>query len=137
MTLAEHREDVVFRDFEIGDVVTVRLPLHRPEGHEQEGYRPAIVVGVPELAGEPRFGVLIVAPLTSDRDQDWARGNRLLYPRITEGTANLRVSSICPLDQIRSLARRRVVRRRGRLSSEEFSPVLRGLLALFGQALSD
>lgn len=41
---------------EIGDVVSALFPL-QPGGREQEGYRPAMVVGLPELAGTPRFGV--------------------------------------------------------------------------------
>ena len=30
-----------------GDVVFVNLPSHNPKGHEQEGRRPAVIVGVP------------------------------------------------------------------------------------------
>lgn len=52
---------------EIGDVVSALFPMHHPGGREQEGYRPAVVVGLPEFAGTPRFGVLIVAPMTTDR----------------------------------------------------------------------
>jgi mRNA interferase MazF len=45
-----------------GDVLVVALPSHEPKGHEQEGYRPAIVVGVPK--GEVRYPVVIAIPLT-------------------------------------------------------------------------
>lgn len=54
---------------EIGNVVSALFPLYRPGGREQERYRPAVVVGLPEFAGTPRFGVLIVAPMTTDRDR--------------------------------------------------------------------
>ena len=35
------------RPLKIGDVVTARFPEQNPQGREQEGYRPAIVVGLP------------------------------------------------------------------------------------------
>ncbi len=33
------------RSLKIGDIVTVSFPQQNPQGREQEGYRPAIVVG--------------------------------------------------------------------------------------------
>lgn len=117
---------------EIGDVVSALFPLHRPGGREQEGYRPAVVVGLPELAGTPRFGVLIVAPMTTDRGQEWVEQSPELYPRYPSGTANLRSASVCLLDQVRSLDVDRVRRYRGTLSSEEYSPIHNGLAKVFG-----
>jgi mRNA interferase MazF len=55
-----------------GDVVSAFFPEHIPGGHEQQGLRPA-VVGVPERLGEPRFEVLVVVPMTTDRDQEWSK----------------------------------------------------------------
>ena len=49
-----------------GSVVTALFPEHRPSAHEQEGYRPAVVVGLPALAGTPHFESVIVAPFTTD-----------------------------------------------------------------------
>jgi len=46
-----------------GDVVFVNLPSHNPKGHEQEGKRPAVVVGVP--LGDVRYPVVVVVPLTT------------------------------------------------------------------------
>lgn len=46
-----------------GDVLLIALPSHDPKGHEQEGLRPAIVVGIPR--GPVRYPVVIVVPLTS------------------------------------------------------------------------
>ncbi len=46
-----------------GDVLVVRLPLHRPQGHEQEGRRPVVVAAVPR--GTLRYPVVIVIPLTT------------------------------------------------------------------------
>lgn len=52
------------------DVISALLPEHAPGGHEQQGLRPTVVVGVPELLGEPRFEVLVVVPMTTDRDKE-------------------------------------------------------------------
>lgn len=117
---------------EIGDVVSALFPLHRPGGREQEGYRPAVVVGMPELAGTPHFGVLIVAPMTTDRGQAWAKRSPELYPRYAKGTANLKSPSVCLLDQIRALDVGRVRDYRGTLSTEEYGPIRKGLAKMLG-----
>lgn len=41
--------------------------------------RPAVVVGRPERLDDPRFGVLIAAPMTTDRGQEWAERRPTLY----------------------------------------------------------
>lgn len=46
-----------------GDIVTVAFPEQIPQAREQEGYRPAIIVGMPERLGIPRFRLVIVAGL--------------------------------------------------------------------------
>ena len=112
---------------EVGDVVFALFPVHDPAGREQEGRRPAVVVGVPDLLGAPRFGVLIVVPLTTDRGQDWAEESPALYPSLPKGTANLRSDSICLLDQVRALSVQRVSHYRGTLSDEEYGPIRDGL----------
>jgi len=75
------------RELEFGDVVTVAFPQQSPQGREQEGYRPAIVVGIPEKLGVPRFSVLLVVPLTSDKGMTWPDKAPLLYPKFPVGTA--------------------------------------------------
>lgn len=117
---------------EIGDVVSALFPLHQLGGREQEGYRPAMVVGLPELAGTPRFGVLIDAPMTTDRGQKWAKQSPELYPRYPAGTANLRSPSICLLDQSRSLDVVWVRGYRGTLSRDECAPIRNGLTKVLG-----
>jgi hypothetical protein len=37
---------VVWSDLGRGDVILVRLPAHQPSGREQEGQRPAVIVGI-------------------------------------------------------------------------------------------
>ncbi len=121
----------------VGDVVFALFPAQRPGGHEQEGYRPAVVVGLPERLGTSRFGVLIVVPMTADRGQRWARRGPALYPRFSKGTANLKSSSICLLDQVRALDAGRVHRYRGTLSAEQYRPVRDGLRRIFADATGD
>jgi len=121
----------------VGDVVFALFPAHRPGGHEQEGMRPAVVVGLPDRLGEPRFGVLIVAPMTTDRGQEWAGRSPSLYPRLPEGTANLRSPSICLLDQVRTLDASRVRRYRGSLNRDQYQPIRDGLRRIFTDTRED
>lgn len=86
-----------------GDIVTARFPEQNPQGREQEGFRPAIVVGFPNRLGTPRFRLIIVIPITTDRGQAWAIASPDLYPRFTAGTGGLRQPSIALLDQVRVL----------------------------------
>jgi mRNA interferase MazF len=62
----------------VGDVVIARFPTQNPRGREQEGIRPALVIGVPQKLGIPRFPLIIVAPMTSDRNQIWAAASPTL-----------------------------------------------------------
>ena len=110
-----------------GDVITALFPVHVPGGREQQGYRPAVVVGVPERLGVPRFEVLLVVPMTTDRGQQWTERSPGLYPRLEKGTANLRSSSICLLDQIRAIGAERVRGYRGTLDAEQYGPIHDGL----------
>lgn len=90
-----------------------------------------MVVGLPELLGAPRFGVLIVAPMTTDRGQRWAESSPALYPRFPGGTANLESPSICLLDQVRALDAGRVRRYSGTLSNDQYQPIRDGLRRIF------
>jgi mRNA interferase MazF len=110
-----------------GDVISALFPMHVPGGREQQGYRPAVVVGIPECLGVPRFEVLIVVPITADRDQQWSERSPALYPRLEKGTANLRSSSICLLDQVRAIGAERVRGYRGTLEAEKYHPIHNGL----------
>jgi mRNA interferase MazF len=111
----------------VGDVISALFPEHVPGGREQQGYRPAVVVGIPERLGLPRFEVLIVVPMTADRGQRWSERSPALYPRLEKNTANLRSPSICLLDQIRSIGAERVRGYRGTLDAEKYRPIHDGL----------
>jgi mRNA interferase MazF len=110
-----------------GDVISALFPVHVPGGREQQGYRPAVVVGVPERLDIPRFEVIIVVPMTTDRGQDWLERSPALYPRLEKGTANLRSPSICLLDQVRSIGAERIRGYRGTLDAEQYRPIHDGL----------
>lgn len=104
------------RLLQFGDVVTVRFPQQNPQGREQEGYRPAIVVGFPIRLGVPRFQLIIVIPMTTNHGQAWVIASPDLYPRLSAGVARLRLPSIALLDQVRAIDVNRIVEYRGKLT---------------------
>ncbi|MEX2535440.1 MAG: type II toxin-antitoxin system PemK/MazF family toxin [Trueperaceae bacterium] len=109
----------------VGDVVTVLLPERTPQGHEQEGRRPAAVVGLPDRLGPARSSVLVIVPFSRYQSQPWADAAPERYPRFEAGTARLHSPSIALLDQILSVDVRRVERRRGRLTAAQYGPIKR------------
>ncbi|MBD0344169.1 MAG: type II toxin-antitoxin system PemK/MazF family toxin [Coleofasciculus sp. Co-bin14] len=115
------------RSLQFGDIVTARFPQQDPQGREQEGYRPAIVVGLPNQLGVLRFPLIIVIPMTTDRGQAWTLASPDLYPRFVAGIAGLRSPSIALLDQVRALDVNRIVEYRGSLTPEQYAPILSGL----------
>jgi mRNA interferase MazF len=92
------------RGLVIADIVIASFPDHQPPGHEQQGFRPAIVIGLPAQVQSPRYPVLLVVPITSDRGEFWVEKAPKLYPRLKAGAGNLPKDSIALLDQVRSLA---------------------------------
>lgn len=115
-----------------GDIIAALFPEHRPGGREQEGYRPAVVVALPEALGTMRFPLLVVVPLTSDKKQAWASRAPRLYPRLAPGAGGLRRASVVLLDQARSIGVERMYRHLGRLSEEEYEPVRTALQRMLG-----
>jgi mRNA interferase MazF len=118
---------MISRYLQFGDVIVASFPQQNPQGHEQQGYRPCIVVGIPNRLGNPRFDLIVVVPLTSDRGQIWAIDSSDLYPRSFAGTGGLRSPSIVLLDQIRVLNISRIVSYQGSLTPEEYEPILIGI----------
>jgi mRNA interferase MazF len=114
-----------------GDILLIALPSHAPRGHEQEGSRPAVVVGLPERAGEPRYPTVLVAPLTT-QEGAWSRKASRLYPRLRVGAGGLPRQSVVLLDQLRSIDVQRVSRYLGSLTEDEFQPIQAGLTQIFG-----
>lgn len=109
----------------IGDVITARFP-EQQQGREQEGYRPAIVVGIPNFVRQLRFQVIIVVPMTTYKNQSWVDNSPDLYPVFPSGIASLKSPSIALLDQIRAIDARRIINYRGSLTSEQYKPIASG-----------
>ena len=115
-----------------GAVFVADFPEHDPSGHEQEGPRPAVLVGLPTNAGRPRFPVLILAPVTTFREQTWVRDAPHLYPVLRAGAGGLRVHSVALVDQTRALDASRVSRYLGTLNPEDYAPVRAAVRLIFG-----
>ena len=111
----------------VGQIVYVRLAARVPPGHEQEGARPCVLVGDPANAGRPRFGMVLVAPLTTFRGQNWQAASPSLYPVLSSGTAGIAVDSIVLLDQTQAADVARIASLVGVLSPQEYLPIESGL----------
>lgn len=111
------------------DVLLVQLPKRDPKGHEQEGTRPVIVVGLPDTLGKTRFPILVVVPLTTQIGK-WVTVSPKLYPSLEKGQGGLPLRSTALLDQVASLDATRVLRKIGRLSTKEFAPIRLGLKSI-------
>lgn len=112
--------------FQVGEILWAELPHRVPPGHEQIGYRPVVVVGLPEAIQLIPYRVLIVVPLTRTR----LRGP--LFPLIQAGTGGLPADSTALVYQVGALDARRVVGRLGMLSEQELAPIKEGLKRVFG-----
>ncbi len=110
-------------------VLVVALRRHVPGGHEQEGTRPAIVVGVPEHVGTPRFRAIVVVPPTTQAG-DWADRRPALYPRLPAGSGNLPSDSVVLLANLRSVDADPVLRRLGALTEDALAPIRSGINAI-------
>ncbi|ESA36119.1 growth inhibitor [Leptolyngbya sp. Heron Island J] len=51
------------RNLRKGDIVLVAFPIQNPSMHEQQGIRPALIIGIPP--GETRYLLAVVAPMTT------------------------------------------------------------------------
>lgn len=120
------------RTLGLGALLVAAFPEHDPSGREQEGPRPAVLVGLPAHAGRPCFPVLLVAPVTTFRGQDWATAAPGLYPVLTAGMGGLRADSVVLVDQTRALDASRVTRFLGALTPGEYAPIRSGLRLICG-----
>lgn len=112
-----------------GAIFVADFPEHDPSGHEQEGPRPAVLVGLPTNAGRPRFPVLMLAPVTTFRGQAWVTAAPDLYPVLRAGAGGLWVDSVALVDQTRALDASRVSRYLGTLTPKDYAPI-RGAVRL-------
>ena len=111
---------------QLRDVLFINLPQNLPQGSEQTGNRPAVVVGLPARLGQQRFPLLIVVPLTT-RIGAWAQAAPRLYPFFPTGVGGLHYDSVALLDHLRGIDATRVRARMGRMSETEYEPIRQGL----------
>mgnify|MGYP002778793230 CR=1 FL=1 len=116
------------RPLAIGDIITARFPIHTPSGHEQEGLRPALVIGLPDKVATPRFSMVLLAPITTDRNQTWANSD--LYPKLSKEVTGLSSDSIVMLEQVRSLDAQRVGKYVSSLPKVAYEPIARSLATI-------
>jgi mRNA interferase MazF len=109
---------------ERGSVVLVVLDPTR--GHEQLGLRPCVVVSDPEVVASQRYPLVGVVPLTT------RAGEGALCPQIDAAASGLRQASWAPVDQVRSVDKRRVVQLVGRVADDEVAAIERGLMLFLG-----
>ncbi len=115
-----------------GDIVIIQMPQHLPRGTEQEGLRPALIVGIPQILGAPRFPLILVVPLTTDRQQTWSQHSPELYPKLPKGTAGLTADSIVLLDQLRAVSIDRITSYLGTLPPDIYAPIRQAINRMLG-----
>ncbi|MBX3023794.1 type II toxin-antitoxin system PemK/MazF family toxin [bacterium] len=95
-------------------------------GHEQRGTRPCIAVSDPVVNADQRFPMIAVVPVTG------TAGAGALYPALAAGASGLRKSSYALIDQVRSIDKRRIHRRFGRIAPPELAAIDEGLARFLG-----
>ena len=111
----------------IGTVIKAQLPAQG--GAEQEGNRPAVVVGAPWPS---RFPLVVVVPFTSDKGQPWPLVDPALYPYYAAGPSGLTRRSIALVDQVRALDPAGVTAIIGAVTPADLRPIQDGLRRLLG-----
>ena len=112
-----------------GDIFDARLDP--TESSEQAGVRPVVVVSRDAI--NAASSVVIVVPCTTHR------AGRRLYPRqvlVAAPDGGLSTDSVALGEQVRALAKHRLVRRRGALSAQTLARIGRALLITLDLAVS-
>ena len=111
---------------ERGTVVLVALdPI---VGHEQRGTRPCVAISDPVVNADQRFPMIAVVPITG------TAGAGALYPVLAAGDSGLRKPSYALIDQLRSIDKRRIRRRFGRIAPSKLAAIDEGLVLSLGLA---
>jgi mRNA interferase MazF len=104
-----------------GDLYDTRLdPI---EGSEQAGTRPAIIVSRDAI--NTHLSIVVVVPCTTYRPTTRLHPGRILLHAPDGG---LGMDSVALCEQVRTVAKSRLLRRRGTLSPPALAQVERGLL---------
>jgi mRNA interferase MazF len=113
---------------ERGAVVLVELDPAL--GHERRGVRPCVAVSDPSVNADQRFPLIAVVPVTG------TRGEGALYPALAPGASGLMKVSYALVDQLRSIDKRRIRRRYGRVAPVELAAIDEGLTLFLGLGAS-
>lgn len=106
-----------------GDVWMVNL--NPTKGHEQAGYRPAVVVSVNQFNASAA-GLVIVVPTTTTRK------GIVWHVEVVPPEGNLSAVSYIKCEDVRSLSIERLIERRGAVSPQTMAAVSERLQILLG-----
>lgn len=104
----------------------VLVDLDPTIGHEQRGLRPCVIVSAPEVTDDQRFPLVCVISVTG------TPGQGALYPALSPGPSGLRAVSWAPVDQLRSIDKRRLRRVFGVVARPELEAIDTGLCLFLG-----
>ncbi|MFN4252554.1 type II toxin-antitoxin system PemK/MazF family toxin [Deinococcus sp.] len=100
-------------------MLEVDFAAQHPSGNEQSGFRPAIIVAVPDFLAPPRFPGLMVVPFTSQVEK-FRDLSEALYSMYASGSGGLTRDSIALIDQVRYVDQARITGRLGRFTETEY-----------------
>jgi mRNA interferase MazF len=115
---------------DFGSILEIRLPEHRPRGHEQEGLRPCMLVVDPSKLQKVPFPQLWIIPITSTVLPEGA--NRI---RLEDGDGGLALGGTLLVDQMRAIDLSRLRKRHGQLSGAKLEEIKNAVQALFDLSL--
>ncbi len=104
----------------------VLIDLNPTTGHEQQGVRPCVIVSDPDIAGDQRYPLVCVVPVSG------TAGQGALYPGLDPGKSGLRKRSFALVDQLRSVDKRRVRSVFGEVTRAEMRAIDLGLCLYLG-----
>ena len=110
--------------FSIREVIWATLPTRDPQGHEQEGSRPVVVVSTPSKVQAIPFDVIQVIPVTK------TKLTGILFPTLAAGSGGLPLESTALVYQLMVLDTTRVTGKLGTLTTEQYAPILQGIKAM-------
>jgi mRNA interferase MazF len=111
----------------------VDFPKHYPPGHEQQGRRPAIVIGFSDF----RFPMVQLVPISSlcnekiGERKAFADKFSEVFPVLFHRTGGLEKDSVVLSTQMCVLDRKRIVGHYGKLSLKEYSLVTKALRVVY------
>jgi mRNA interferase MazF len=111
-----------------GDIILVELPQADTSGHEQEGFRPALVVH--DDATSNQLSVIMIVPMTSKLRLQSFSHTILVQPSQQNG---LDKPSVLLVFQLRAIDKRRIKKTLGTIESsimEQVSTEMKKLLGL-------